>query len=313
MQGGPRAAALAWFRAARLGLFVHYNCTSLLPGGKFDPLPPGVTFADLCARFRAERFDAEEIADLAVAAGARYLCFTPFHGGGPYLWRTRHGRPSAVDLPAGRDLVAEMTAACHRRGLGYFHYVHVSLAQSHAAVWPANRAMLEELATRYGPVAGWWFDTSQRFRESPHLYPRLAETFALLRAWQPFSLISFCEGPTGAEDYLTFEHRYRLLEGERAITPELLERHRGKPVEICTTLQLDRPGGAGTRQWFHVERAYRRTVDEAWAELRRARSHGANLLLNTAPRGDGSLHAADAATLRGLGARLRREGFPAAG
>lgn len=309
-EGGPRAAALQWFRAARLGLFVHYNCTSLLPGGKFDPLPVNTTFAELGARFRAERFDAEAIADLAVEAGARYVCFTPYHGGGPYLWRTTHGRPSSVDLPAGRDLVAEMSAACHRRGLGYFHYVHVSLAQSDPDAWPANRAMLHELATRYGPIAGWWFDTSRRFREAPHLYPRLRETFALLRVWQPFSLISFCEGPTGEEDYLTFEHRYRHLEGERTITPELLARHRGKPVEICTTLQLDRPGGAGTRQWFHVERAYRRNVDEVWAELRHARSHGANFLLNTGPRGDGSVHVADAATLRALGARLRREGFP---
>jgi alpha-L-fucosidase len=306
----PRAAALSWFRAAKLGLFVHYNNCSLVPGGKLDPLPAGVTFEQLSEQFRAEHFDAQELVALAVDAGARYLCFTPFHGGGPYLWRTGWGRPSSVDLPARRDLVAEMAAACHRRGLGYFHYVHVSLAQSHDEVWEANRGMLLELATRYGPIAGWWFDTSSRFREQPQLYPRIRELFAELRAAQPASLISFCEGPTGEEDYLTFEHRFRQLEGMKRVPAELLARHRGKPVEICTTLQLDRPGGQGTRMWFNVDRAYHRNGDEVWTELRHARSHGANFLLNTGPRADGSVHPADRATLLGLGERLRREGFP---
>lgn len=307
----PREAALRWFREARLGLFVHYNVTSLLPGGKFDPTPPGINLEELCREFRAERFNAEEIADLAVAAGARYLCFTPYHGGGPYLWRTEAGGPTAIES-AGRDLVAEMTEACRRRGLGYFHYVHFTLTQSHDAVWEANQTRLRELATRYGPIAGWWLDTSSRYRERPELYPRIRDTFALLRSAQPPSLVSFCEGPTGDEDYLTFEHHYRGLEDYRG-RAGIAALHRGKPVEICTTLQLDRPGGRGTRLWFNVDRAYHRNVDEVWAELAAARRHGANFLLNTGPRGDGSVHPADAAALRSLGERLRNEGFPAGG
>lgn len=307
----PRAAGRRWFRDAKLGLFVHYNCTSLLPGSKFDPLPPGVTFEQLAQRFRAEKFDAGYIADLAVAAGARYVCFTPYHGGGPYLWRTAVGKPASVDLPARRDLVAEMAAACHQRGLGYFNYIHVSIGQSHDEVWPANRTLLQELASHYGSIAGWWFDTSSRYREEPGRYPRIKEMFALLRAAQPASLISFCEGPTGDEDYLTFEHRFRLLEDYRTMPAEIQAAHRGKPVEICTTLQLDRQGGRGTRLWFNVDRAYHRNVDEVWAELRHARSSGANFLLNTGPLPDGSIHPTDVATLRALGTRLRQEGFPA--
>lgn len=189
--------------------------------------------------------------------------------------------------------MAEVTRACERRRLGYFHYIHLSLAQSHGEVWQANRTMLHELGTRYGPIAGWWIDTSRRFRERPDLYPHLRDTFALLRATQPQSIISFCEGPTGDEDYLTFEHRYRRMEGGRTMADSLLARHADKPGEICTTLQLDRRGGSGARMWFNVDRAYHRDVEEVWSELRHARSHGANFLLNAGPRGDGSIHPDD--------------------
>ncbi|EIP99076.1 alpha-L-fucosidase [Opitutaceae bacterium TAV1] len=310
--GSLRAASMEWFREAAFGLFVHYNNTSLLPGSKYDPLPAGVTFEQLSARFRAERFDADAIAGLAVEAGARYVCFTPYHGGGPYLWDSAVGEPSSMRLPAGRDLVAELSAACARRGLGYFHYVHFTLSESHDAVWARNRALLTELGRNYGPVAGWWIDSAPHFHREPEKYPRLAETYALLRALQPHGLISFCEGVQGDEDYLTFEHRHGLPENAEAggAGCVIAERHRGKPVEVCTTLQLDQPGGSGWRMWFNVERAYHRTADEAWAELAAARRQGTNFLLNTAPRADGSLHPADVETLRALGRRVRAEGLP---
>ena len=306
----PRGANLQWFRDAKLGLFVHYNNTSLLPGSKYDPLPEGVTFEALSQQFRAERFNAEAISDLALAAGMRYVCFTPYHGGGPYLWQSEFGRPNSCELPAGRDLVAELTRACADRGLGYFHYVHVSVGQSHDAVWEKNSGMLRELGTNYGPIAGWWFDTSHRYYSNPEFYPRLKETYALIRTLQPHSLISFCEGLTGEEDYVTFEHEYRLLENYQQMPRELLPQLSGKPVEICTTLQYDRPGGRGTRMWFNVDRAHHRDIDDVWEHLRKVRRSGANFLLNTGPVADGSVHPADVATLQALGQRLREEGFP---
>jgi alpha-L-fucosidase len=305
----PRAAVLSWFRQAGFGLFVHYNNTSLLPGSKYDPLPEGVTFDSLSQHFRAEAFDADTIADLAIDAGARYVCFTPYHGGGPYLWDSVMGRPSSVELPAGRDLVAELSSACHRHGVGYFHYVHFTLSESHDGAWERNRVLLRELGSHYGPIAGWWIDSAPHFHREPEKFPRLQETYALMRSLQPQSLISFCEGVSGDEDYLTFEHKPGLLE-EASTISAIDSRHRGKPIEVCTTLQLDRPGGSGYRMWFNVERAYHRSADEAWNELATARQQGANLLLNTALRADGSIHPVDAITLRTMGDRIRNTGMP---
>ena len=69
----PRAAALRWFRDARYGLFVHYCLASLLPGGKQELKADGTDAKGLFARFAAERFDADAIADLALEAGMRYV------------------------------------------------------------------------------------------------------------------------------------------------------------------------------------------------------------------------------------------------
>jgi hypothetical protein len=65
---------------------------SLLPGGKLRPRPPEITDANLEKRFTAEKFDADFIVELAVAAGMRYVNFTPYHGAAP----TRSARKSPI-------------------------------------------------------------------------------------------------------------------------------------------------------------------------------------------------------------------------
>jgi alpha-L-fucosidase len=308
----PRAAGGQWFRAARYGLFVHYGLNSLSPGGKRDPLPAGTSATDLRNRFRAERFDAAALADLAVAAGMRYITFTPYHGGGPYLFRSAVGHPNTLDLPARRDLVDELAKACAARGLGLFLYVHCSLQWSSDDVWERNRALLTELATQYGPLAGFWLDTDSLYYKEPRRYPRLAETYRLLRERQPQAQISFCHGVTGDEDFLTYEHRRRELADFRLIPAQVKRKLANAPVEVCTTMQLDKQGGKGTKLWFNVDDAWHRTADEVWGLLAAAVRDKTNLLLNVGLRGDGSVHPSDEAALRAGGRRLAAEGWPPA-
>ncbi len=311
----PRTEAIRKFREARFGLFVHYGLASLLPGGKLRPRPPGITDADLAGRFTAEKFDANFIADLAVAAGMRYVNFTPYHGGGPCNWRSKVAHPNTFDdLPARRDLVGELAAACRQRKLDLFLYVHGSIAQSRADLFERNHAIFREWLTQYGPLAGFWFDTdSAYYKDKTHsLYPRLAETFALIRQLQPQALISFCHGVTGDEDFLTYEHRFHQQAEFKFVPAEVQRRLADKPVEICSTLQLQEKGGKGTKMWFNVEGAYHRTADEVWQLLAEARRDRCNLLLNIGPLGNGAVHPSDVATLREVGRRLKERGFPAA-
>jgi alpha-L-fucosidase len=73
-------------------------------------------------------------------------------------------------------------------------------------------------------------------------------------------------------------------------------------MEICSTLQQG--------SWGFKKNAPRLTPAEAWEKLVHAGKAKANLLLNTGPLPDGSIHPTDAATLRAVGERLRKDGFP---
>jgi alpha-L-fucosidase len=295
----PREAARAWFRQARFGLMLHYSRRTLEHSAVRPP------------ELSAKGFDADAIADLAVAAGMRYVNFTTYHGGGPFLFATDGSDDTSAKGAAGRDLFGELAAACGRRGLGLFAYVHVSMSQSHEPARDRrNRAMLRELLSHYGPLAGIWFDSVLHYYRHPECFPHLDAYYALIRTLQPQCLISFKYGATGEEDFRAAEHAPRDPFANRRLPPAVQERLARLPVEICTTLQLDRPGGGGSGMWFDQATAYHRSADEVMNLLRAARRHDANLLLNTGLRGDGSLHPGDADTLREVGHRLRRDGWP---
>ena len=309
----PRADRITWFREAKFGMFVHYGMASLSPYGKTRPMPAEVSSEEWERRFTAAKFDAGAIADLAKEAGMGYVTFTPFHGGGPYTFKSKVAHPNTVDdLPAKRDLVGEMAAACRARGLGFMLYIHGSIAQSGDQVYARNMTIFRELLTQYGRIDGLWFDTdSAYYKDKDHkLYPHLNDMFALIRSLQPACLISYCHGVTGDEDFITYEHRYRR-QSEFAFVPDDVKRKlAGKPVELCTTMQLDHKDGKGTKMWFNVEGAYHRTADDVWGILGEARRDRCNLLLNIGPVADGSVHPEDVKTLKEVGRRLKTAGFP---
>ena len=246
----PRAAAVQWFKDARLGLFVHYALASVLEGGKpeylklteeldeqieLSKLPVshraelGISeeqvaqvrtlHAELMKRFRAEHFDADAICDLAVAAEMRYVNFTTKHLGRLALYRTKTTDLTSLNSPAARDLVAEMARACAAHNLGLFLYVPPETARTDGDFFTVNCTIIRELLTQYGPIAGIWFDGIGKYRKNPENYDRLHEIFALIRRLQPQCLISFKEGALGLEDFISPEH-FLLPAPVRWDTPE---------------------------------------------------------------------------------------------
>ncbi|MBN2291747.1 MAG: alpha-L-fucosidase, partial [Pirellulales bacterium] len=275
----PRAAALKWFRDAKFGLFVHYGMLSPIPGGKRAVLAGKATLDGILEKFAAEKFDADLIADLAIEAGMKYLNFTPLHHGGLHLYRTKNGKPNIMDTPAHRDLVAELAEACRKRKLGFFLYVYHSIQETRPSKIKRNHAILREYLTQYGPLAGLWFDSIHVYYRRPELFPRLSETYAMIRELQPHCLISFKHGATGEEDFLAPEHKPYPPAENKHLPEDVRRKLAGKPVEICTTLQVDPKTGSGAVMWFNNENARHRTADEVMKLLADCESRGHNLLL----------------------------------
>jgi alpha-L-fucosidase len=320
----PRAARLAWFKDARYGLFLHYGVYSLLGRGEwvqFREDIPVAAYERLMDRFTAARFDAGAICDLALDAGMRYVNITTRHHDSFCLWDTSTTGFNSARAPARRDLVRELAEACATRGLGLFFYY------SHGRDWrhpyfPPNEvlgrtarphydtpqpeyrweqdedteryveychAQLAELLTGYGPIAGIWLDGVGTYRQRPELF-HLEDTYALIRRLQPGCLIAYKNGAIDDEDFYSPEHSLDWGGGLR-----------GDPnrfAEINTSMH---------KLWGYYagDDANHKGPDEVEQIVRAAWARGANLLLNTGPLGDGSIHPDDERTLREVGRRLR--------
>ncbi len=338
----PREAARAWFRDARFGLFIHYGLYSLLGRGEwvlFHERIPLEEYEQLQDQFTAERWDADFITDLALEAEMKYITVTTRHHDSFCLFATGVSDYNSVMSPCGRDLIGELAEACQRKGLGLFLYYSYALDWRHPyfysrdsspiAMRPAQgrpdprykfkrdedflhyivfvHAQIRELLSMYGPVAGIWFDPIMAYYARPDLFP-IDETYALVRSLQPQALIAFKQGANGDEDFASPErHGHSLADrareqlGERAyeVARRAWEGNRSKHNEVCDTLQPRAWGYDRGNDGKH------KNADQVIEMLRSAWSQGYNLLLNTGPLPDGSIHPEDVGTLREVGRRLR--------
>jgi len=323
-QSDPRGAALEWFRNAKFGLFMHYGLYSLLGRHEwvqFREKIPVAEYAKLKDRFTAEKFDADFITDLALAAEMKYVNITTRHHDSFCLFDSKLTEFKSTNSPAKRDLVAELADACREKGLGLcFYYSHGrDWRHPHAPnndEWGGSarpnypepdphyatgkdhdlqiyvefmKGQITELLTNYGPVAAIWLDgiaTPASRPEKVHLF-HCEELYDHIHSMQAQVLLSYKQGLLGTEDFRAPERKWQ---GES-----------DKPLEICDTLQ---PKGWG---YIKEDDGKHKTPDDVMAMLEKAKGMNANLLLNTGPLPDGSIHPEDVATLREVGKRLRGE------
>jgi alpha-L-fucosidase len=279
---------------------------------------PVAGYATLADRFTAEKFDADFITDIALGAGMKYINITTRHHDSFCLFDSKYTDFKSTNSPARRDLVGELAEQCRQKGLALHLYY------SHGRDWrhphaPNNgdwggaarpeydppepfykygddhdlqiyiefmKNQITELLTNYGPVASIWLDgigTPSSRPEQLHRF-RCQELYDHIHALQPQVLVSYKQGLLGTEDFMAPERHF-----DRAVT---------KPLEICDTLQGYSWGYDRNDEGRH------RDPDYVMGMLARARAMPANLLLNTGPLPDGSIHPVDVTTLKEVGQRL---------
>ncbi len=127
---------LAWWRAARFGMIIHWGLYAL-PAGEWKGQQmeyigewlqsrfriPGAEYSTLAERFNPQGFDADEWVRLAARAGMRYIIFTAKHHEGFAMYHSRVSDFNIVDAtPFGRDPAAELAEACARYGVKLCFY-----------------------------------------------------------------------------------------------------------------------------------------------------------------------------------------------
>ena len=156
-------------------------------------------------------------------------------------------------------------------------------------------AQVTELLTNYGPVAGIWLDGIAVPRSGDVSKFRSQALYDHIHSLQPQVLVSYKQGLLYTEDFFAPERHGGQIEQQA-----------GKPLEICDTMQPKVWGYDERDQGKHVD------ADGVMEKLASAAALDANLLLNTGPMPDGSIHEGDAAALREAGRRIRAQGFPKA-
>jgi len=284
-----RAAQLRWFTSNPLGLFVHFG-----PQAEFAAPSQSRWFTDLeklvaattntkVATYAPDPSATNTWIAAAKAAGASYLTITAKHHDGLCLWASD---VTTWDVDPRHDLLKRVATEARNAGLRLF--IYYSLVDFHEATYGRDvaayaafvRAQMRELLTRYGPIAGLWFDLP---RYSDGLSRRqLTSLYALIHRLQPWALI-------GAN------HHGEVLRGEdfRIFEESFPRADRRMPVAMPRQA-IYRLG----RTWFWSGKA-EPTGGERLRRLRaEARQHRVGLLVDVAPRPDGRIPASVRRALR---------------
>ena len=310
-----RAARMRWFREAKFGLFIHWGLYAI-PAGEWKGLPvagigewimnrakiPVKEYEQLAAQFNPVKFNADAWVQLAIDAGMKYIVITSKHHDGFAMYRSKASPYNIVDAtPFKRDVLAELAAACKKRGirLGFYYSQAQDWHERNGAgnTWDFGaddqkdfdqylrgkaEPQVRELLTGYGPISLIWFDTPRMM----NVGDRARRFIDLLQQLQPECLIDGRLGTQGD---------YRSM-GDNRIPQTVVT----EDWEVPATLNKTWGFKKDDTEWKPPSDLVFKLVDIA--------SKGGNYLLNVGPTAEGVIPQASQDNLRAVGRWLEVNG-----
>jgi alpha-L-fucosidase len=320
-RAGDHDSRIGWWREARFGMFIHWGLYAIPGRGEWvqwNEQIPVDEYATLADRFKPTDFDPDAWAELAKAAGMKYMVLTARHHDGFCLFDDGPNPFTSVNTAAHRDFVAEYVKAVRKAGLrvGLYYspldwrfpgFFFPDLQRQSAVVMREQyHRQIEELLSNYGKLDVLWFDGGeqdwlnfgadwvtaswQRRAQGQHYRGGFdwqhEKVYALLRRLQPDVLIN---------NRADMPQDFHSREGDAAVG-DFDDQH---PWELCTTI-------AGA--WGYEPNKLPKPLEHFIRLLVNVAGRDGNLLLNVGPGPDGRIDAAQAARLREIGAWLRKYG-----
>ena len=317
----PPLDRLAWWREARLGMFIHWGLYAILAGeweGKTDygewirnnaRIPIG-TYDQLLGRFNPTAFDAAEWMRMARRAGMRYVVTTTKHHDGFALFDSAVSEFDVMRTPFQRDIMKELATAARTEGLrvGWYHSImdwhhpdYLPRREWEAADRPAGdadmtryvrylRAQVRELLTNYGDIGVMWFDGQW---ESTWTHEWGQALYDLCLELQPRTIVNnrvdvAPEGGTATQLGASRAGDFGTPEQEIPATGVP-----GLDWESCITMN---------RNWGYNRADHDfKTTKQIIGLLTETASKGGNLLLNVGPTAEGRFPDESVARLAELG------------
>ncbi len=305
------APNMAWFDAARFGMFIHWGAYSQRGIEASWPLyagnPTRTEYEALATTFDPTKFDPVAIAKLAKRAGMKYVILTSKHHDGYAMFDTKLSDYGIMHSPYGKNIARMLGDAVRAEGLKFGFYF--SLCDWHNPDYmtapmqgnpgpgmlpqeldPARwdrfidfmHGQVRELCTEYGKLGVIWFDGG--WEHTPAQW-KAHELCQMIRTLQPGILINDRAGTDG--DYGTPEQT--VPEGGL-----------GHPWETCMTIN-------NTWAYNPTDLAYKST-DDLLGILAKTASGGGNLLLNIGPMPTGEIQPEFTDRLDAMGQWLKANG-----
>jgi len=297
-----RAARLAWWQEARLGLFVHWGPVSLTGkeigwsrGGErrdgygSGPIPAEI-YDNLYKQFSPTNFNAKEWVQTVKDAGMKYIIFVTKHHDGFCMWGTKTTDYNITSplSPYGRDIAGELATACHAADVKLIWYLSLGdwrhpdyYTENHARFDEFVLEQIRELCTNYGKIYGFWFDLAYTRMAEKNMGQKISK---LIHRLQPGAVINNRGGLSG--DYDTPEGRVGAFQIER-------------PWESCITLG---------NQWAWRPNDDIKSLEECIYILVNTAGGDGNLAIDVGPMPDGRIEPKQVARLMEIGGWMKEYG-----
>jgi len=294
---------MKWFAEAQYGMFIHFGVFSHLGGEwKGKPVPwyaewlqatkhiPCEEYAPVIQGFNPKEFDADFIARTAKEAGMKYLVITSKHHDGFCLWDSKYTDFDVAGTPfKGRDVLAELAAACKRYGLKFGIYYSI-IDWHHPSQKPK--------APKGRAFEGWGQTVFEEGRKDEYITYQTNQVLELIKNYQPAMLWFDADWV----NWWTMEDGIKLYNTIRNADPMIIVNNR---VAKRGGFELD----FVTQEQEHFSKAFPKhwegcyTMNDSWGfkkgdnnwksaqtvynHLKDINEKGGNLLLNIGPDGNG--------------------------
>jgi alpha-L-fucosidase len=327
----------AWFEDAKLGIFIHWGVYAV-PGysdGSFyaewyphymyrkdersarpyhvEKYGSEFGYADFVDRFKAEKWDPEEWAELFQKAGARYIAPVAEHHDGFAMWDSDITTWDAMERGPKRDIIGELGESVRKRGMKYvpayhrerhFNYFDSTAVAPEIAKYPDRAEMYgpfsltkefiddyvarwKELETKYQPDFMWLDHTPYyhwKDKHYVHMIPEYKIAFRdlvadYLNAGQEWGKEVYFNNKGREHIGINFPLNVGIRGADNLIMTESARKWQN-PATIANSY-----GYAAIEE----EKQTYKTANELIDLLVDIVSKNGNLLLNVGPRGDGTI------------------------
>jgi len=305
--GAPPDATAAW-RAMRVGMFIHWGPVTLTEKeiswslkrdrgwlgepAKIEGETPQNVYENLYKQFNPKLLKGDEWVQTAKDMGARYLVFTTKHHDGFCEWDTKltDYKITNPESPYHKDVVKQLSDACHRGGLAWgiyysppdAHHPDFRVEGRHANYIAYMKGQIKELLSNYGRTDVLFFD-EQGKGITTETWDSVA-TIRMCRSLQPNIIINNRLGLPGDND--TPENEIGHFQYER-------------PWESNCTLE---------KQWSWRSKQDIRPLEECLRMLICTVINDGNFLFNFGPMPDGRMDPHQVERAKQIGDWLKKYG-----